>query len=276
MKLFNNVRSLLPTFILLGLVFGMLACSGGGGGGTPTPPANANPVGYYAGTLSVTSPAQPNLSAKAIVDSDKFLMVHVDLGAPDTLLYKGTFTNITVTTFTADVRIYRNGVFLRTATISNGSITEKGSLGGTLSGTDDYTATSFSLTYDTTINSRVAPTITTNETWVEKTTNLAGFSFSNNGADLGDGYGVSANVIPTELENCGSGTTTLTNVTNSEVVGRVRKYAAIYPTSCANITTAIPMQGYITPFDSAGGSNDDRYLWIVFNDTIFYAAELAI
>jgi len=274
MKLITGVPSIFSVLILGGLVFGLQACSGGGSAGSATPVAtNADPIGYYAGTLSVTSPPQPNLSAKAIVDSDKFLLTHIDLTTPDSLLYVGTFTGITATTFTADVRIYRNGAFLRTANVTNGSITEKGSMSGTLSGTGDYTATAFSLSYDTVINARTSLASGVNDTWLVPTTSGTGLAFKNaTGTIIANVYENIA-MIHNNLKGCGVSGVNLVNV-SSETSGRIYRFKANYTNvdNCTNFTTNFSVIGYITTFDS--GANDNRYLWITYNDNNFFAAEL--
>ena len=276
MKLKFGTWSLTPYFIALALI-GLQAC-GGGGGGTPPPPPAANPVGYYAGTASTTSPSQTDIEVKAISDSDKFLMVHIEHTTPNTLLYVGTFTDITDTTFTADVRIYRNGVFLRTATISNGSITERSSMSGTLSGTGEYTATSFSLTYDTVVNSRVTTNIVRGDTdiWLVPTATDTGFRFSNSATRATFVIQSGFSYAHTSLTGCSAPSIDLTNV-SGEQEDRIQKYIANYTSgsSCDNYTTDFSMTGYITPYDNGG--EDNRYLWITYNDNNFFASdELAL
>ncbi len=276
MKLFAGTRSLFTALILVSLVFGLQACSGGGGSSTPATPANANPIGYYAGTLTVASPAQANLTAKAIVDSDKFLIVHIDNSATqNTLLYKGTFTAITATTFTADVRIYRNGAFLRTATISNGTITEKSSMSGTLSGTGDYTATSFSLAYDTVVNARTPLVSVSADLWVEPfdltAGNRSGILFSSS-TQLSSALFGNAAIVLDNLKGCNVSNVNLTDI-SGEQTGRLKKYSMNYlGSSCTNTPPDFSMTSYMTTFDS--GSNDNRYLWISYNDNNFFAGEL--
>jgi len=272
MKLFAGARLFISALILAGLGFGLQACSGGGGG-TTTPAANANPIGYYAGTLSVTSPAQANLTAKAIVDSSEFMIVHINQATPDNLLYKGTFTAITPTTFTADVRIYRNGTFLRTATISNGSITEKSSMSGTLSGTGDYTSTSFSLAYDTTVNARTPLVSSNGDIWIVPTTTGTGIGLDLDSTILRAFAFDNIIIVHDVLKGCTLPSLGFINV-NSEQLGRVRKYTANLrsTSSCVNYASDFSLTGYITPFDS--GANDNRYLWITYNDNNFFAGEL--
>jgi hypothetical protein len=271
MKLHTGMRSIFSIVVIVSLALGLQACGGGGGSSSTPTPADANPVGYYAGTLTVTSPAQANLNAKAIVDSDKFLMVHIDQATPDVLLYKGTFTDITPTTFTADVRIYRNGAFLRTATITNGSITEKVSMSGTLSGTGDYTATSFSLTYDTTINARTPLVSANRDVWIGATLTSTGIAF-NTATVISNVYENNA-LIHDVLKGCDVTGQSLTNV-SSEQPGRIRTFTVTYVNGdgCVNYAGDITLTGYITPFDS--GADDNRYLWITYNDNNFYADEL--
>ena len=191
MKLKFGTWSITP-YLMAVILVGLQACGGGGGAGddgsdgsdgsSSTLPVDANPVGYYAGTMSTVSPSQTDITAKAIVDSDKFLMVHIDNAGSNSLLYKGTFTDITATTFTADVSIYHDGAVIGTATISNGTITEKSSMAGTLSGTGDYTSTSFSLTYDTTTNARAPVTSALNDQWFVPATEGTGILFTNTAA----------------------------------------------------------------------------------------------
>ena len=269
MKLKLGTWSLTPYLIAIALV-GLQACGGGGGGEVPPPPADANPVGYYAGTASTTSPVNTDIAIKAISTSTELMFAHIDNATPDTIFYKATFTDITPTTFTADVRIYRNGVFLRTATITNGSITEKSSMSGTLSGTGDYTSTSFSLTYDTTINNRAAPT-PENNGWSDASTGgVVGFSLINQGTDIQPVFSSHAS-ITAELDGCGPDDSTLANITGEAATGRIRKYDVTHTTCTSG--TDISLTGYITTFDSGGGT-DDRYLWFTFNDTRFFAGVL--
>ena len=257
MKLKFGSWSLTPYLIVIALI-GLQAC-GGGGGSTP-PPADANPVGYYTGTYSYSSPAGQGATAtdiaiKAIVTSTDLMFAHIDNATPDTIFYKATFTDITPTTFTADVSIYRNGEFKGTATITNGNITEKSSMSGTLSGTGEYTGTSFSLTYDTTINNRVAPTLANNG-WIDASTGgVVGFSLLNNGADIEPVFTTHAS-ISADLEACGPDISTLTNITGESSTGRIRKYDITH-TTCAS-GNDISLTGYITPFDSSGGAEIGR------------------
>ncbi|MCK4865278.1 MAG: hypothetical protein KAT06_07585 [Gammaproteobacteria bacterium] len=275
MKLKFGSWSLTPYLIVIAFI-GLQSC--GGGGSTPPAAADANPVGYYSGTLSTVSPVQNpvNANAKAIVDSDKFLMVHIDNTGSNSLLYKGTFTDITATTFTADVRIYHNGAFLRTATISNGTITEKSSMTATLSGTGDYTSTSFSLTYDTTINARTPIISVSADQWFVPTNTPTGFIFSNTAAtEITNTYENIA-IVHDALKGCGVANIALIDVA-SEQVGRIRTYTANYTTSdlCENFVSDFSMTAYMTTFDSVvGGTNDDRYLWITYNDNNFFADAL--
>lgn len=271
MKLSTGVHSIYSTLIFIGLVLGMQAC---GGSSAPPPPADANPVGYYAGTLSTTTPSNVDVSAKAIVDSDKFMLVHINNAGSNTLLYVGTFTDITVTTFTADVRIYRDGAFERTATITNGSITERSSMSGTLSGTGNYTATAFSLTYDTTINTRTPLVSVVTDKWLAPTTANTGFLFTQNSpTEITNAYDNIA-IVPNALKGCRLSGIRPINVNNSEQVGRIRTYTANYPIadSCVNFVAPFSMIAYMTPFDNAG--NDNRYLWITYNANNFFADEL--
>ena len=277
MKLFTGVRIIFSSLILVGLVMGMQACGGGGGGGsTPVIPSNADPIGYYAGTLSTVSPSQTDINAKAIVDSTVFLLVHIDNGGSNTLLYKGTFTDITPTTFTADVRIYRNGAFLRTANITNGTITEKVSMGGTLSGTGVYTSTSFSLAYDTTINARTPLVSSRNDQWFIPANTQTGYIFTGATATQITNAYENITIVNDALKGCVATGLILSDV-NSEQLGRIKTYTASYPTStavsgCINYVADFTMTGYMTTYDSGG--TDNRYLWITYNDNNFFVEGL--
>ena len=266
MKLKFGFWSLTP-YLMVVLLVGLQACGGGGGGSTT--PADAKPAGYYSGTLTTVSPSQTDITAKAISDSDKFMMVHIDNGSPqNTILYVGTFTNITSTTFTADVRIYLNGVFQRTSTITNGSITEKSSMSGTLSGTGQYTATSFSLSYDTTINARTPSAHVDGDTWALPSATNTGFNIFLNPTRITVGF-ENNTLVTTNLRTCYKSNVSLENV-NSEQPSRIRSYSALYAASGS--CTGSTMTGYITPFDNGG--TDNRYLWITYNDTNSFAGEL--
>ena len=137
MKFFAGVRLLISALILMGLGFGLQACSGGGGGGTTTP-TDANPTGYYDNTGTVTvdddgvgggSTAISDL--QAMINGNRFMMISDAQG----LIYDGTITNITTNDFAANVSIFKHGqpITNPNATIS-GTITEKSKITGTLIG----------------------------------------------------------------------------------------------------------------------------------------------
>ena len=276
MKLKLGSWSLTP-YLLDVILVGLQACGGGGG----TPPPAADPIGYYTGTFNYSSPTGQagDTAVQAIVDSDKFMMTYIDgetIAADLTkhILYVGTFTNITATTYTADVKIYANGEFSGNAVVSNGLITEGASMSGTLSGTGNYTDTSFSLSYDTTINARVplepATEEANTERWLDGPTD-SGIIFTAP-STITVNFFDDAAMVPVALKGCDSTAVGLTNVA-SEQPGRIRKTtASITGTTCNPNISDFLLDVYITPFDN--GADDNRYLFISYNDSIFYVGIL--
>lgn len=107
---------------------------------------NVLPTGYYNnGTVSVM--ADDNITPLAFNDLQAMINGNRLMLMSDSqhLLYDGTFTNITGSSYSANVKIYKLGSLLTTATIT-GTLTGGSSMTGTLVGTKAGNGT-FALTY---------------------------------------------------------------------------------------------------------------------------------
>ena len=281
MKLFTGTRTLFTALILVSLVFGLQACSGGGGSSTTTPAVNTSLAsaarGFYegsvelnvaAGNLTISSP-----DLKAIVDEKQFVIVYK---GSETLLYKGTFTEVTSTTFKADIRVYRAGKFIATATIANGTIDAGVSLKGTITGTGVYvnadyasSAIDVDLAYNN-ANSLAPPVYKTGVANSWEDTGRTGNVEFNSTTNIN--LAISNNAVPVEL-NCNANGFDTTNMVYGQT-GRIRKFLTSALTNCSsNTLLGQQLNGYFTNFNS-GGADDDRMLIVVSDDNYAYVGLL--
>ena len=276
MKLFTGTRSLFTVLILVSLVFGLQACSGGGGGSSTTPAVNTSLAsaarGYYEGfaTINVTTGdltiSSPNF--RAIVDEKQFVIAFV--GTP-LLLYKGSFTEVTATSFKANIRVYKDGAFVDTATISNGAIDEGVTLKGTITGTGDYVSSvgDVELTYNA-ANNLVPKNYVTGVTKAWQDTPTTGNITFNQASNI-DLLLYSAPVLNACKTTTGFSTT---NVVYAQT-GRIRAFTSSVLSNCADGTTynGATLSGYLTNFNSS--VDDDRMLVIMSNDQAAYIGILS-
>ena len=135
-------RFFLFTFVLASI--SLLSACGGGGGGDSGPVA-ANPTGYYTGTAAVTSGsgAVDIQDLQGLVDGNRFMA----MSEAQELLYDGTITSISGNSFSATVKVYKNGALVAGSPTSfTGTITQSSQIIGTFSGTGTWNGT-FTLVY---------------------------------------------------------------------------------------------------------------------------------
>ena len=135
------------SWLMLGFIlfFGLVGCGGGGGD-----PAIPDPKGYYdpgSASVMVTGDTGPLsfTDLHGMVSGNRFMLI----SASEVLLYDGTITGITDNTYTATVKIYRDGVLIPTAEGTanvTGTFTAGSSMLGSMDGTGAGNGT-FSLTY---------------------------------------------------------------------------------------------------------------------------------
>ena len=88
-------------------------------------------------------------------------------------------------------------------------------------------------------------------------------------------FGTSS-LVHSNFQDCTKSGISLLNVDGKQL-GRIRKYISVNfnDGGIGAATCSATAGGYITSFDSVGGTPDDRYLWINYNDTNFFVSELA-
>lgn len=276
MKLKLGSWSLTP-YLMVVLFLGLQAC--GGGGGDPVPETNTSLAsearGYYDGFATIDfatgelNVAPPNL--KAIVDEKEFVITFV--GTPN-LLYKGTFTEVTSTTFKADIRVYKDQVFFSTAKIDNGTITAGTSFMGTISGgTGDYSNSvgNIELTYNG-ANDLVAKEYMSGGAagWIDSP--LSGVVTFNSSTNLD----VNINTVNnSELLDCDTtGGFDTANVVYAQT-GRIHSFTTSPMEACSEGTppTGKVLNGYLTNYNG-NGVDDDRMLFVASDDELAYVAIL--
>ena len=229
--------------------------------------------GYYegsvelnvnAGNLTISTP-----DFKAIVDEKQFVII---FKGSEILLYKGTFTEVTATTFKADIRVYRTGNFIATATIANGIIDAGVSLKGSITGTgayvnEDYASSAMDvdLTYNN-ANSLVPPVYDTGavNSWQDTATTGAVLFNSPTNVD----FIIAVDNVPPAL-SCNALAFDTADVVN-EQTGRVRSFLTSPLSGCSS--TAVQgnqLNGYFTNYNG-GGTDDDRLLIVVSDDNYAY------
>ena len=126
------------TYSLLTAAISLLAACGGDG------PAAADPTGYYTGTAAVTSGsgAVDIQDLQGLVDGNRFMA----MSEAQELLYDGTITSISGNSFSATVKVYKNGALVAGSSISfTGTITQGDKIIGTF-GSGTWSG-GFTLTY---------------------------------------------------------------------------------------------------------------------------------
>ena len=231
MKLFTGTRSLFTALILVGLVFGLQACSGGGGSSTPK---DANPTGYYDnnGTASVNAGATTISDLQGLINEKRFMMISDATG----LIYDGKITSISANDFAANVSVFKHGqpIASPNATIS-GTITEKSKITGTLTGTGDGSGT-FTLQYAST-NTQAA-----NLTRIERNGGNFWDSEIGGGSDL-TAFSVTSGVIslPSRasdgfFQSCAISSGTFTPINGTSLYTVTLNMTSCSPNADANLT----------------------------------------
>lgn len=271
MKLFTGARITLLSIVLVGL----MGC-GGGGGGSTTPTVNTSLAsaarGFYDGSATINGGAQSDVTisspnTKAIFDEKGFVIAfkgNDDNAASIVLLYKGTFTEVSTTSFKADVRVYVNGVFTTTSTISNGVIDAGVTLAGAIVGTGDYANTTGDVSLSYTTDNALTPPVYTANRWDDNVSGVVVFNSVTNFDAI-----LAVNARPADLRHCDAISTDTTNVTN-EQVGRIRAFTTPALTTCldSNDDGKI-VSGYFTNYNG-GAANDDSLFFVASNDDLAY------
>ena len=262
---------LLTPYLMVVLFLGLQAC-GGGGSPTPTTTAAVNTSltsaarGYYDGTglIAGGSQADINISTRdirAIFDEKEFVIAY-KLGADPILFYKGTFTEVTSTSFKADIRVYVNGIFTETATITNGVIDEGISLTGAIVGAGDYASSVGDITLAYTSDNSLTPPdykFGVSNVWQDDpSTGTIQFS-STTKID----FSVANDAVPLDISSCLAMDFNTSDVIN-EQTGRIRAFT----TSPLDCDDTITLDGYFTNFNS--GAVDDRIFVVASNDDYSY------
>jgi len=227
-------------------------------------------AGYYTGDSSIIetvgdAAVDRTSNIQVIADIDQLSIIDLT----NNFIYIVTIDDFTsATTFTASARVYFEGDFINTTTIT-ADFTAGTSIDLTLSGTGNYTAGMVTLNYSD--KNGDAPLVFAEngtEFWQDTpyTVNL-GFP-SNNITNITTG----ADVPSTNIKDCAADSINLQNVV-SKPVGRIRSFNAV---SDGNCDPSITLTGYITSFDTDPTTppDEDRVLFIWFNDSSVHAASL--
>lgn len=246
----NNILSRIVNsiFILLS-IFLISACSSGGGGSTPVPDVDMS--GYYEGTATIDALNITDL--QVVTDNSQLIITSV---ATD-LLYVATVTSISGNDFTASVRIYRNGLFERTATVA-GAATAGSSITGTISGSGAYTSGTFSLTYSL-LNGRTPRVFGMSTLWQDSSPRTANMEFDSNTVM----YVTLDNTSSSTITQCYVNGASLVDV-NTEQPGRIRSFSDNFENCTDTAVNNTAVQGFMTTFDDVG--TDDQLLFVIFSD----------
>ena len=161
MKLFTLARLIISPLILIGLVFGLLACGGGGGEKPESGPAQSEAAGYYfPGTFTDKNMTETN-NLMGIVNYDRFMIMNEASG----LLYDATM-NVNGTNFNASLIIYQNGKNPITTATASGSFAKNTSITMDIAGSGDNTIDGIvTFTFAATNNSNSDVTTIKNSLW---------------------------------------------------------------------------------------------------------------
>jgi len=243
----NILSSIVNSIFLFFSIFLVSACSSGGGGPAPVPDVDMS--GYYEGTATIDALNVTDL--QVVTDNSQLIVTSV----ANDLLYVATITSISGNDFTASVRIYKNGLFERTATVT-GTATAGSSMTGTISGSGAYTSGTFSLTYSL-VNSRAPVVFDNTSYWSDSLTTSLEF-----GSNTILYVHLSSGTSSSNLNQCYVDSS-LTNVT-TEQPGRIRNFSGSFVSCTNNATNGVSAQGYMTTFD--GASADDSMLFVIFTN----------
>ncbi len=279
MTVFPRIRFTFITmlFATLGL---LTACGGGGGGGgtTATPAVTVDPLasaarGFYqgngtiqggSGDIVITSP-----NIKGIADEKGFVFTYKgndENSNAIVLFYKGTFTEVTATSFKADVRVYVDGVYQETATISDGVIDEGISFSGTLKGAGNYASSNGTISLSYAQDNQSPPptysTVSPSNKWDDGSTGQVIFNSATNFDSV-----IAGNGIPENLDSCVLYSVNTSDVIN-EQTGRIRKFSAVTAACTRKSDDGQSVEGYFTNFKTT--ATDDTMYIVVLNDNLAY------
>lgn len=248
-------------FFGLMLTLVLAACGGGDGSSPPAGPTTpANLSGYYEGTATIDALNVTDL--KVMTDNETLIITSVDNG----LLYVATVTSITGNDFSADVRIYVNGDFAGTATVS-GTASEGSSISGAFSGSGAYTSGTFSLTYSL-VNSRAPYENTIYTLWEEASPPITA-SLEFPPTDLM--YVNLQATTSSALDACDVNNAPLVDV-QTEQPGRILSFSGSYASCTDSGIDGTAVQGFMTSFD--GTSADNKLLFVIYDDNHAHIAVL--
>ena len=213
--------------------------------------------GYYTGSSAITSPALTinNPDLQAIFTQNEFILA----SHSNNLLYSGTITSRTGNNYVGTVRIYKNGVYLRSATVTGVHVFDS-SATGILSGTGDYTNATFAVDYSL-LNTRAPLAIAGGAEWNDESPATASIEFT---TSIVANVRLTANASSAALGLCTMPTAALSNV-NTVQTGRIRAFSGVMSICSTTLTNGVTARGYTTSFDQAG--IDDAMLFVLFTDT---------
>ena len=234
--------------------------------------------GFYDGSATINGGAQVDVTislpdTKAIFDEKGFVIAFKgqDDGAnPIVLLYKGTFTEVSATAFKASVRVYVNGIYTTTSTISNGVIDAGVTLTGVIVGTGDYANSTGDVSLLYTADNRLTPPVYafgTGNRWNDSTSGDVFFNIATNFDAV-----FAADVVPPRLRNCDAIGIDTIDVIN-EQTGRIRSFTTPALSGCLSAgDDGQILTGYLTNYNS--GVADDRLFIVASNDNYSYVGIL--
>jgi len=244
--------------------------SGGSQSVTGTIQSDDTLAGYYTGDSDIIesgSTSTPRTDNMQVIANGLTQMAVMDLA--NNLVYIVNLNNdVTQDSFTALARVYKDGDFERTTNIDATFIADT-SIALTLSGTGDYANGTITLNYSDK-NEDVPLVFADTNQWQDSGPPAAGLGFSSNTTmsvtTIGD-------VPSTSISDCAADSVNLQNVV-TEQIGRIRSFNAV---SDGNCDPSIVLDGYITSYDTTPSTlpDEDRVLFIWFNDTGVHAASLA-
>jgi len=249
--------------------------SGGSQSVTGTIQSDDSLAGYYTSSEITTvnegmgSLAIPVGNIQVIADINRLSIIDLT----NNLIYIADISAFdTATSFTANARIYKDGNYTDDNANISGVINGDQSLDLTLtadSGNGDYTTGAMALEYSAKNSDAPLVFADTNQ-WQDTGPPAAGLGFSSNTTMSITTIGA---VPPTSISDCRADPVNFQNVV-TEQIGRIRSFNAV---SDGNCDASIVLDGYITSYDtdSATLPDEDRVLFIWFNDDSVHASSMA-
>ena len=238
---------------------------------------DSNPVGYFEGSGKFNYGAESILdldgsatdktkTVQAIVDKDTFAITSV----ADQLVYIGTFTEISGSSYTATVKIYKDGYYQYDTSVS-GTIISRSTMSGMFKGDGDYASGTFDLLYSD-VNKLPANTFSATEiweddpdapiTWIRLVTSTE-FEFET--ASL---------FQPDYIRGCRSRNNQLVSMVG-EQENRLWNVKAVMFYSCSvTASELLSFDMVLGRFDLY--ASDDRVLMVFYDDTLAYASILLV